>query len=86
MIDPAWKDIVVHRAAPPLEPSQQAGASVWKQLQLNWTACFLLHDDRTRSDLSAADEVANFHLHQVTTPELPSIARSKSARSRKRRR
>jgi hypothetical protein len=65
MINPARKDIVVHRAASPFKPSQQAGASVWKQLELNWSACFLLHDGRPRSDLPAADKVADFHLHQV---------------------
>ncbi len=69
MIDPAGKDVVLHRAASPLEPCQQAGASVWKKLELNWSPCFLLHDDRPRSDLSAADKVANLHLHQVAASE-----------------
>jgi hypothetical protein len=65
MIVPAGEDVVVHRAAPPLEPSQQAGASVWQQLELNWSARFLLHDNRPRSDLPAANKVADLQLHQV---------------------
>lgn len=68
-IDPTGEDVVVHRAAPPLQPSQQAGASVWKQLELNRSACFLLHDNRSRSDLPTADKVADPHLHQVAASE-----------------
>ncbi|MDQ1231547.1 hypothetical protein QE379_002973 [Sphingomonas sp. SORGH_AS 879] len=64
-INPAGEDVVIHRAIPPFEPSQQAGASVWKQFELNRTACLLLHDNRSCSDLSAADEVADLHLDQV---------------------
>ena len=69
MIDPAGKDVVVYRAAPTLKPGQQAGASIGKQFELNWSPCFLLHDDRPRSDLSAADKVAYLHLHQVAASE-----------------
>jgi hypothetical protein len=36
---------------------------------LNRPTCFLLHHDRTRSNLSAADKVADLHLHQVAAPE-----------------
>lgn len=68
-IDPAGKDVVIRRAAPPLEPSQQAGASVRKQLELNRPTCFPLHHDCARSDLPAADCVADLHLHQVAAPE-----------------
>jgi len=57
MINPAWKDIVVRRAAPPLKPSQQAGAGIWEQFELDRPTCFLLHHDRASSDLPAADEV-----------------------------
>jgi hypothetical protein len=69
MINPAGKDIVVHCAAPPFKPRQQAGPSVWKQFELNRPTCFLLHHDRTRSDLPAGDKVADLHLHQVAAPE-----------------
>lgn len=68
-IDPAGEDVVIHRAAPPFEPGQQAGASIGKQLELNRSACFLLHDNRSRSDLPTADKVANSHLHQVAASE-----------------
>lgn len=44
MIDAAGKDVVVHRATLLLESSQRAGARVWKQLETNWPACFLLHE------------------------------------------
>jgi len=69
MIDLAGKDVILHRATPPLEPSQQAGASVRKQLELNWSSSFLLHHDCPSSDLPAADKVANLHLHQVAASE-----------------
>jgi hypothetical protein len=61
--------IIVHRATPPLKPSQQAGPCVWKQFKLNWPTCFLLHHDRSRSDLPNANEVADLHPHQVAASE-----------------
>jgi len=70
MINPAGKNIVIDRAAPPLEPDQQAGPSVLEQFELNRATCFLLHHHCPRSDLPAADKVANLHLHQVAAPEL----------------
>lgn len=69
-IDPAWEDVVVDRAAPPIKPSQQARPSVWKKLELNRASCFLLHHDCPRSYLAAAHKVANLDLHQVTAPQL----------------
>lgn len=53
----------------PLEPGQQAGASVRKQFELNRPTCSLLHHDRTRSDLPAAYKVTDLHLHQVAASE-----------------
>jgi hypothetical protein len=41
-----------------------------EQLELNRPTCFLLHYDRTCSDLPAADKVSDLHLHQVAAPEL----------------
>ena len=70
MINPAGKDIVVHCAAAPFKPRQQAGSSVGKQLELHRPTGFLLHHDCTRSDLPAADDVADLHLHQVAAPKL----------------
>jgi hypothetical protein len=69
MINPTGKYIVVHRSAPPFKPRQQASPSVCKQFELNRPTGFLLHHDRTRSDLPAADKVADLHLHQVAAPE-----------------
>ena len=70
MINPAGKNIVIDRAAPPLEPDQQAGPSVLEQFELNRATCFLLHHHCPRSDLPAADKIANLHLHQAAAPEL----------------
>lgn len=70
IIYPARKDIIVHRAAAPVQPSQQACPSVRQQFELDGPSRFLLHHDCPRSDLSAADNVADLHLHQVTTPKL----------------
>lgn len=69
-INPAGKDIIVNRAAPPLKPSEQAGTSVWEQFELDRPTRFLLHHNCPRADLPAADNVANLYLHQVTAPEL----------------
>lgn len=43
MVHPAGKDIVVHGAAPTIEPHQQAGPSVGEKFELNRATCFLLH-------------------------------------------
>jgi len=40
MIDPAGKDVVVQYTAPPIKPSQQAGASVWETFERNRASCF----------------------------------------------
>jgi len=40
MIDPAGKDAVVQYTAPPIKPSQQAGASVWETFERNRASCF----------------------------------------------
>ncbi len=69
VINTARKDKTVHRAAPPIEPSQQAGPGVWEQFELNRPTCFLLHHDRTRSDLSTADKVADLRPHEIAAPE-----------------
>ncbi len=58
------------RAAPALEPCQQAGPSIWQQFELNGPACLLLHHDCPRSDLTSAHKVADLHLHQVAAPKL----------------
>jgi len=70
MINPAGKDIIVHRTAAPIQPSQQARPSVRQQFELNGPSRLLLHHDCPRSDLSAADNVADLHLHQIAAPQL----------------
>lgn len=70
MINPTRKNIIVHCAAPALKPCQKTGPGVRQQFKLYWSACFLLHHDCPRSDLPAADDVTNFHLHKVATTEL----------------
>lgn len=70
VINPARKDVIVHRSASPFEPRQQARPSVRQQLELNGPTRFLLHHDCPRPDLSAADNVTDLHLHQVAAPKL----------------
>ena len=69
MINPAGKYVIVHHASPAIEPSQQAGPSIREYFELNRPTCFLLHDNRTRSDLSTADKVADLHPNQVAAPK-----------------
>ena len=51
VIDPARKDIVVHRATSAFQPRQQAGPSAGKQFELNRPTDFQLNHDCSRSDL-----------------------------------
>lgn len=77
MINPARKYIIVQCAAAPIQPSEQARPSIRQQFELNGPSRFLLHHDCPRSDLSAADNVADLHLHQVTTPKLAVVRQIK---------
>lgn len=70
MINPTWKDIVVHRAAAAFKPRQEAVPGVEEQFELHRPSRFLLHDNRARSDLPTADKVADFHLHEVAATQL----------------
>ena len=58
MIDPAWKDEVVERAAAAFEPCQDTAASGFEELELNGPAGLLLNDDRACSNPATADEIA----------------------------
>ena len=69
-INPTWENIIVHSAAPPLEPSQQAGPGVGEQFELHRPARFLLHHQGARADLPATDNVADFHLDEVAATQL----------------
>jgi hypothetical protein len=41
-----------------------------QQIKLKGPPRFLLHNDCSSSNLSATDDIADFHLHQVATPKL----------------
>lgn len=68
-VNPAGKDIFLHCATAAFKPSQETGPSIGQQFELNRPTCFLLHHDRARSDLSAADNIANFYSHEIAAPK-----------------
>ena len=70
VIDATGKDVIADSSSPSFEPCQQAGSSIWEQLELDSASCFLLHHNRPRSNLPAADKVTDFHLNEITTPKL----------------
>jgi hypothetical protein len=70
MVDPARKDVFVKRAAPVFEPRQNASAGGLKELELNGPTGLLLDDDCARPNPTAADEVADHDLHEITPAEL----------------
>ena len=78
MIDPAWKDEVVERAAAAFEPCQNTAASGFEKLELNGSAGLL----RTRPPLTRSPILTLTTSHPRS---LLSIARSNIARSRIRR-
>ena len=68
MIDPAWKDEVVERAAAAFEPCQNTGASGFEELELNGSAGLLLNDDRASTNPATADEIADLDFNDVASP------------------
>jgi uroporphyrinogen-III synthase len=70
MIDPAWKDEVVERAAAAFETCQNAAASGFEELELNGSAGLLLNDDRACTNPATADEIADLDFNDVASPEL----------------
>lgn len=70
MINPARKEVVIHRASAAFQPCWQAGSSIRKQIELDWPARFLLHYDCPLPDLTVADNIANLHPDKVTAPKL----------------
>jgi hypothetical protein len=70
MIDPAWKDEVVERAAASFEPCQNTAASGFEELELNGSAGLLLNDDRACTNPATADEIADLDFNDVASPEL----------------
>jgi len=69
-IYPAWKDERLERPASALQIVTEAVARGVEQLELNGAAGFLLDDHRPRSDTTAADHVADPHLHEITAAKL----------------
>lgn len=70
VINPARKRVVIHRPTTPLKPCEQAGTSVSHQLELNGTACLLLHHGRTGSYFRADDQGADFDLYEIAATQL----------------
>jgi hypothetical protein len=70
MIDAAWKDEIVERAAAAFEPCQQAAARGFEELKLNGSADLLLNNDRACTNPATADEIADFDFDDVASPEL----------------
>ncbi|TWC95158.1 hypothetical protein FB595_1871, partial [Sphingobium sp. AEW010] len=70
IVNPAWKHIIIDRAASPLKPRQQAGPGIGEKFELNRSTRFLLHDYCACSDLPSADDIANFHANKVATAQL----------------
>ena len=70
VVNPARKDEVVERASPAFEPSEEAGAGGLKEFELNGATGLLLNDDRSRSNLAAADNVADFDFDDIAAAKL----------------
>lgn len=60
----------IERASSTLQPGQDAGPSGFQQLELHGPAGLLLDDDRASAYLTAADEVADLDLDDVTSAQL----------------
>jgi hypothetical protein len=70
VISTAWEDMIVYCATTAFEPCQQTGSSIWQEFEMYRTACFLLHYDRARPDLTAIDDVADLHSSKVAATQL----------------
>ena len=69
MIGSAREGIILQGAAAQFQPSEQAGASVIHQLELDRPPSLLLNNDRTRPNFPITYDVANLDLHQITTAQ-----------------
>jgi hypothetical protein len=70
MVGPAREGVIIQRATPKLEPSEEAGASIIHQLKLNRPAGLLLNDGGSGPNFPIANDVANPDLHQVAATQL----------------
>ncbi len=70
MIDPAWKDIIIHRSAPAFKPRKHTGSGILQELELNGAVCLLLCHNCARSDLTAVDDVTDLLSNKVAATQL----------------
>jgi len=84
-MDRARKCVIIHCPAASFQPCEKAGACVAHQLELNRSTGFLLDDHRASSDFLPYNKVADLILTRSQPRNLLSIAKSKSALSRRRR-
>ena len=84
-INPARECVIIHCPTASFQPCEKAGACVAHQLELNRSTGFLLDDHRASSDFLPYNKVADFDLDEIAAAHLLSIAKSKSALSRRRR-
>lgn len=70
MIGSAREGIILQGASPQFQPSEQAGASIVHQFELNGPPGLLLDDDRPRPNFTVTNDIADLDLHQVTATKL----------------
>ena len=70
MIYPAREHVVGQRAAPPLQPNQQAGTRVLHQLELHWFPRLCLDDDGAAANLATQHEIADPDFDHVAATKL----------------
>jgi hypothetical protein len=66
----AWKDEVVQRAAPPLQPCAHRLPSRVHEFELNRPLGFLLNDEGTVTDTPACDDISNSYPDNITAAQL----------------
>ena len=69
VVDPAGERKILDRFTTPLEPCQEAPASIRHDFELNWSIGLLLDHHRPRSQLTAGDKVAYLNLHQIAASQ-----------------
>lgn len=62
--------MIIHGAATPLQPRQQAGTHIAGQFELDRTSCLLLNDHRPRSYLRPRYQISRFDLDQIAAAKL----------------
>jgi hypothetical protein len=70
VVDPAGEHEVIERTTPAFQPRQEAGASGFEELELHRPLGLSLDDDGPRTDVAAADKLANSQLDDVAAAQL----------------